>query len=1449
MKYKDFCRYGGGRAIYIFHVAGYPWILTTGEFNTTSYADLAKLIVGFRKTGTSSSPYNYAEFVHGALQAPDRIKYTLDDNTGLIEGGRYSLKVHKQWTGIDWTEWGFPSSYSGLPGLDFLPEIGASGSFGWGYLSGSLANDAETITYMDQNYNVLSDRVAGQATSFVWVGNECIQVDDAGVSGSDKTLSVRNESGSGISNGRGCFRTKSQSHRSEEYTGATPIVSSVPLGSIAGKACYLWMTVVDGDHNVILDEGAFCVSHGRVQPHVKIGADEIDVPVEPWLNHLKQDIPIATFSASMAGYVFTRGEALDPAPAIEYCQQGVDGTGYGNSITGGGMRKSSSCPHLGITWWNTVEKRFETYGVWLCGRGETVFFKTAEDVILALQTELQLCNTGDPAQKSGEQLKVNSIFYQYLDFNTISGEKYRIQKSSDDPDRWIIKHVYIWDPGSGGTPSTLTTKFSGPLAVLFNLCNVTDENSGPIKEALADGDPIDTLGADGLPTIYMQPGDGKYEFSGSLLSYPTRSVHPLGGGITPYFIQNYKLSERIECYAIDDNMSRYRLGQWPIPIVDTNPRIFLEEDTDMSQIGADGDFIQFGSYKDEDLDEGKAARSFIGNVTDTGEYQGLPYLEFDSTTNYKWEYQGADNPALAASDLNRPLVCRVHHALYWMPGLAPESDPWRVTSKEVTVSSTSIVEIFQALLGFDVGTELPIPDIGRIDWMPDVNDPDCIDEIPSIDWESFETAMQPIVSGQYYSTTLETGKVNIYEMLKGELQFHGVTMVLEPYTSGVGGNWIIRFRKKTEINTTNAQSEGRLIDSSNVMANDTQKAEHNKDWRFSQIDVQANRIGEEYRFNFSAASQFARARIGGTAIQKIDAGLSHLPLSLSTAKASTSATDLHAHFIPLLVRSSKDKPIITKQLTSKSLFYINLGRDALLTDEVTYNINSGERGLDMAPCRVVGVEHILGNKDYGVNVDLAMGTNATTTYGWAPAMTCSGTNTEVLTTGTSGTVTLAPDEHSFTPTDGRTDLSYFRNQIYNPSIADYEVDDSDPAFAVLVMSVNDADWTPVQGTISGMSTDCTTAVLTVDTSEFTIVSDAIVEDLWIKFDTWDNVEPEQQRFLCLANEQNQINLQSVASDEASLGTYSGGAPSQVIWANETWFGFGGYGGGVITRWDGGTTWTAIRNTISTSGSSYQNGVLYYGEIWSGSSDHPSGGNPGVCSYDPESETWTSRDSGARQILDICLYADTVAIVVIENNDGTNNPMVYYWSSDTTWIFMGVVNPQTPTNMQILEADDELYVVEDVVEDVYKYSGGTTWVALSCPFTPTRMTEWNGRLVVAGTSATNKAVVYQYQYNVWTQLGDDLSTDSCSSFKFLSQNLNKDLYAMPELSGGDSWYKYSTAENEWSAYLASSYVGIQAGEFNKLGTAVGGDSFGGPAVEFSPATYSSENAIDGHRWQI
>lgn len=1073
---QSFFENGGGRAVWTFAIAGYPYLFSSSSEWSPDAVGIAvkRVALGSRRLSSSVYASDSATWLHGSLEVDSSMSMAIDGKSGMVSGGGMSVKIARSHRTFDRAAYGWPAGNAGLPGIDYAPEIGMTPGIAHGWLAKSFRK-GDTAIYINEEGSTTFDGILTSLAGpcLAWVGNECVLVTGSAAQ-SDGTIMLSVNAEATYDTGRGMYRAREQNHFVESIGGYSATVTSMPLGSIAGKPCYLWLSFVDDDGNVILDDSAFCMFHGRVKPGVTIKDGQIEIPIEQWINHLKQTTSGRTYGAQIKGYHFSRDEART--------------NNYDSS--------AHRSPHL-IIWYQSSTDTMprNQQNIWLCGASQNVWFETIDEVIEALNIELTLCADGDAGQWSGDGVTV-----PYLNFSAAA--------SLGGLDGSTFYATYQDGVGritayrSGGASNYAV---GGPLAWVFGLGSILtpeDDTGAETWEATYD-QAVEIMGTQNYQGYYHPWMTALWQRDDKMMMPALRAESSIVPGIryrklpwgppAYYLEQSSKEAVRRYAYQLDD--TDYSVARWwrfalPLDSGDNRFQIRVHDGTDVSSL-QEFDLMRFGDAADDRL---VTPRCLLGSVTSTGTLDdGTDYIAFsvgsEPIDGKKFQFSddapSATSLYYAGGNFKWPPLAE-YSALFWH-SYHDEEDPYAISTGGLGIAASSLGYLIRSMVG--AWTIPRIPGSALLDMVPDVDDEET-DQLESIDWQSLWLATKPIVPGHGYRYTTGSKMPTLYEALAQELALHDAVMSYEPDIAR--GCWVYRFRKRGEVNISSAFAEGRILDASNIVGSQKQDIKHNDAYKYSAVVARSNYDGRDHQLEFRVGSRFARSRCGGTFERSIEAPFSWLPITDTNADGDAANIAMMRHFAPMLVASARDKPLVTRKLSSRAWIVAMLGNECIITDPTIQDIHTGVMGITQKPGFIQRITHHYG-RDFGLDVQIALGTGGV--YGWAPAMRVLGANTAITSVSASGTINITPNTHDFTDDDDRTDLSYFANYSWSRSTKTYKIGSMNPDYAVKALIENDATWTAVSGTISSVNPTSNTATLSLDTTGFPATPDEIDQEI------------------------------------------------------------------------------------------------------------------------------------------------------------------------------------------------------------------------------------------------------------------------------------------------------------------------------------------------------------------
>jgi len=377
---------------FVFHILGYPYGLSTSQ-SITDAID-ANLSVKRKIYGGAAAAGIYlADSVptFDLLEPPGRQSISLHSEGSKLKGGNWTARISNQDIGYIWplrsdTSNGDNTTVKVLDGIANIPNINYDHTINWGELWQQLngASGPVSMNWTETIGGDLTDKVdaavAADDFCILWIGNEAVAATTSVSSDTDKNWATVT---------RGAYKSKISTHLVEDFEASNTIIADVPINGAAGRYYELFMVEIDDDTGALLDE-PFLFRYGQIQNDVNIGREFIEMSCGAINSAIEKNINFDTRPGHLNQYVLSRPEIGCRVP-----------------------RAHGPTPHL----W--VYEGIDFRPIWLCGQEETVTFDTKEELLEAIQQELNLCSAGSSSQKSGstatsgDKDEYHSLLYQY----------------------------------------------------------------------------------------------------------------------------------------------------------------------------------------------------------------------------------------------------------------------------------------------------------------------------------------------------------------------------------------------------------------------------------------------------------------------------------------------------------------------------------------------------------------------------------------------------------------------------------------------------------------------------------------------------------------------------------------------------------------------------------------------------------------------------------------------------------------------------------------------------------------------------------------------------------------------------------------------------------------------------------------------------------------------------
>lgn len=1109
--FKEILETGGGNIHYVFQVSGYPWAVATSQTCVDALNAVGNVAARRKIFGTEQDTGSYwaddvsLTPIFPSLEIPSAQSFQLHEGKGEITGGGWSVTIFDIELGHTW-EHGGSTIFRGLPGVHHVLGPDYDSSVGWGYLTSNCEIDDDTFTVQEQSGTTLKDGIDA-ASSFphrlLWINQECIAADaTSSVSGNAYTIEVSKDGSNNL--GRGLFRSKHQNHYTEYYSDADPIVTDTPF-SIIDKPCWLWAVAMNEDESDIL-AGPFCIRSGQVSPNIQTRDGVTKIQILPPFKQLDHEIRVPVFAENLDRYIFTRQEFSGSGADTIFLRQAAHLVIYEFNSSGEDSRRE----------------------IWLCSRSgsatTSVEFDTVDDVLAALENELNLCTQGDSNQKSGDAtMGLVTLTYQY---SIVGGQLYCSSTGTND--------LYY------------RSLISGPLAWLFNLGPVYSR----LEWALGTGEGSiqgfgnrpwffqrssfttnETRTATQFPFMACKVTDEQIEDAAFLEDAveidSAFDLVPQSAWVTPYFYQHEYNYDEFKYMVTSQSFKEDWRRSMPIK----GSKLYFKKDADLGNIN-NGENIILG----RENDRYKRPRYLLGGVSVTGTSNGYPYVtlangELYPVNDFKaspifygvglW-YIPALEGDIDAIDSDEYSITRmvgpaeaISRTDPTLPFQMNNTDPWQVT-QNLTGESSILSDAFRVILkdddaSYSLSANLTLTDIcGFSDTTKD-------DVDSWIDWDSLDQFSSVVLPGKQTYRINVGAEFNLYQQLKNELVFHGIMPTWEWDDSK--NHFMMRFRPIGPINITEASASGRALNEEMILRNSQMVETHNDTWMFNKIVAKCNQEAGSFTGNIVVDFVSGNARNRNEArTMTAESQLTFIPSIRGLLPSEVEhITKRYSNMLRQLAIPQAQYSVKT---TLASMVSLAVGRECLVTDSTGYYPFSHEQGLVEAPGLVTKIVSDLSKEECTVTVRLTQNQ----VYGWAPSVYVTASSKSAP-----DTINCTCTANYFSASGDRWDCTYFDCYTYNKSSGEYSAKGctcGDYAVIALQRNVDGASWEP---TILNFDV---TVVDIVDGNSMTLVDQDggyanytawdTSKEYIIIFDTYDNCESCQQKYAFFADDNNTI---------------------------------------------------------------------------------------------------------------------------------------------------------------------------------------------------------------------------------------------------------------------------------------------------------------------------------------
>jgi hypothetical protein len=1084
----DFVKAGGGRIEFVFHVGGMPYGVSTHEdVDTALDANLThkRTIFGSAQNSNDSSYFADSVPIFANLD-PDSIRESsirMDESRGVLRGGNWEVNIFDKDLGYDWP-YRNQDEYWGLDGIHTTVNPLIDRYIFWGYLNKNFKVGDTSIRITEEVGGDLRDKIGaltGNDAAYMWIDHECIAVDDY-------TAPPPAEYTQYTVNARGLFRSRESEHFIDPDRISRKMVCDAPLGGITGRAAYVWAIVLDPNDNTSLLCDPALILKGRVRPGVSTSEGRTRIRCSDVLSWLDSKVESPEIPNIPGGRRYLDKYVL---------YRGASGTSRES------LFENFQSPHLIIREFTDGVDAVRTVPVWLCEQNSDVTFDTIEDLYAALNDELEKIGTPIDSVLNDSQVTgaddflpatSNSRVYTYAKYE-VSSDGILVQKTTqrDVADDTSSK--------SRANKPTKTINFdvshiSGPLAWLLQL--------GPVAPAPRNSEGKPYSGARGPEDLFLDlvNGDNWFDYYHENikrsaawlvcgLNDDSTDVPHEGGLFNDRLITVHK-SKNPE--ADEEGYGRKYASQY---IYQTNNwdkalNTWDSEKNDVPSDRAESSFIPIDNYlwlaKDTDIS--------IDEIEADVKYS-LGYLS-DPQSDVKPRYGTITASAITTTDgyprvtldsngiqpgSNSVTPFKTGGSLFFLPYAEKQNrDPWSFKSK-FNFSTNNLGNAFRTLLG----EELSSPKIGKrftLSHVPDFIDDSSGDFEESIDWSNLNRFTFPFTGGHYFTLVVDQ-EINFLKLMAEELKLFGIHMERE--WDGTANTFVYRFHRIGVMNGSVAYSENRYLNDTNLKSSAVREY-HNDTWLFNQASVKLNFNGEKFDSPELVIKDMSGFGSIGTVDRtfKIESKLTHLKNLKMINKSQW--IELKKHIADnILVNMLRPMPTYSFEAGLNAALMLSVGKEVLVTDSSAAQPYTHEPGLTENVCLITemsinwGRGKVRGKYRVGDKIE----------YGIAPSMLVQAGNSTIGT----DEVEITPDEHEYTDSDDRKDLSFFDCIGWNKSTRSYaNLDCSCGDYRVLCIEKGTNSPTVITATISDVDMTAGTATLTNDADT--------IDNLWDTTKDW-----------------------------------------------------------------------------------------------------------------------------------------------------------------------------------------------------------------------------------------------------------------------------------------------------------------------------------------------------------